>query len=43
MEAMGFSDSYEDKAVLKTPEVITRNDPVCPGSRGIDGKPCKTV
>jgi hypothetical protein len=41
MAAMVFSNTHEDKAVLKMLEVITGNDPVRPCSRGIDGKHCK--
>jgi hypothetical protein len=42
MEAVVFSNTRGDHAVLKTLEILTGNDPVCPGSCGIDGKRCQT-
>jgi hypothetical protein len=36
---MVFSNIQGGHAVLKTLKVITGNDPVCPGSFRIDGKP----
>jgi hypothetical protein len=41
LAAMVFSHTHEDNAVLKTPEVITGNDPLWLGSRSIDGEPCQ--
>ena len=35
--AMVFSNTDDGKAVLKTPEVITRDDPIRPGARGVNG------
>jgi hypothetical protein len=43
MAAMVFSNTYDANGILKTPEAITRNDLVCPGSRGIGGTHCKTA
>jgi hypothetical protein len=40
METVVFSNTPGDDAILKTPQLITRDHPVCPSSRGIDGKLC---
>ena len=34
--AMVFSNTDDGRAVLKTPEIMTRDDPVCLGARGIN-------
>jgi len=39
MAAMVVSHTDDAKGVLKTPEAMTRNDAVGPGSRGRDGTP----
>jgi hypothetical protein len=36
-DAMVFSTTYEDQAVLKTPAVMSGNHPVCSSCRRIDG------
>jgi hypothetical protein len=41
LAAMVFSTPHDDRAVLKTPKVIPGHDPLCPGSRSLDGKPCR--
>jgi hypothetical protein len=41
LAAMGFSNTHEGRIVLKTPEVITRNDPLWSGSCSLDGEPCQ--
>src|ERR687891_1938441 len=43
LAAMVFSNTHTDRDVLKTSEVITGNQLVCPGSCGIDGKHHKKV
>jgi hypothetical protein len=40
VETIAFSNAEETYAGLKTPEVVTGNTSVCPGSRRIDGKHC---
>jgi hypothetical protein len=39
-DPMVFANTRGAYAVLKTAEVITGNDPVCPGSRRIESKHC---
>jgi hypothetical protein len=41
LAAMVFSNIDEGRAVLKTPEVITGNHLVCPGSRRLDDQSCQ--
>ena len=41
LAAMVFSNPHDGRAVLKTPQVVTGRNPLCPGSRSIDGKPCR--
>jgi hypothetical protein len=41
METVVFSNTPGDCTILKTPQVITRDHPICPGSSGIDDKPCQ--
>jgi hypothetical protein len=41
LAAVVFSTTHDGRAVLKTAKVITGHNPLCPGSRTIDGKPCR--
>jgi hypothetical protein len=43
MAAMVLSNPYDGNGILKTPAAMTSNDPVCPGSRGLDGTHGKTA
>jgi hypothetical protein len=37
LASMVVSTIHDHTVMLKTPDVMTGNEPLCPGSRGIDG------